>query len=155
MCAKRTKKNFGQIKEVWPMKFMCLGYTMVTLRSETLLYINTSQAVVLYWMESEAKTYNVNGFNTAKPRYTAPAYNKISQWCIQIIIPKKYFHNHFFIGNKKKSLQSIIFSSPFNCAVVRFHCTSKNASHPTSNFRLMSDCSAHFAFRFCAGRRKC
>ena len=34
--------NFDQIKVVLPMIFMTLGYTLVTLRSETLLYINTS-----------------------------------------------------------------------------------------------------------------
>ena len=42
MCAKRTIKKFDQIKVVLPMKCTCLCCTMVTLRSETLLYINTS-----------------------------------------------------------------------------------------------------------------
>ena len=36
MHAKRTIKKFDQIKEVLTIKFMSLGYTMVTLRSETL-----------------------------------------------------------------------------------------------------------------------
>ena len=42
VCAKRTKKNFDPITVVLPIIFMTLGYTMVTLRSKTLLYINTS-----------------------------------------------------------------------------------------------------------------
>ena len=42
MCAKRTMKNFAYVKVVLPMIFMPLGCTMVTRRSETLLYINTS-----------------------------------------------------------------------------------------------------------------
>ena len=42
MCAKRTEKNFDQVKVVLPIIFMSLGCTMVTLRSEKLLYINTS-----------------------------------------------------------------------------------------------------------------
>ena len=42
--AKQTRKKFNQLKVILPMKFMFLGCTMVTLRSETLLCINTS-----YW----------------------------------------------------------------------------------------------------------
>ena len=40
--AKQTVKNFDQVKVILPMIFMSLGFTMVILRSETLLYINTS-----------------------------------------------------------------------------------------------------------------
>ena len=43
MCAKRTIKKFDQVKVVMPLKFMSLGCTMVTLRSETLLYMSTPQ----------------------------------------------------------------------------------------------------------------
>ena len=55
-CAKRTK-NFDQIKVILPMIFMVLGCTMMTLRSETLLYINTSYChihndVVSLWEKS-------------------------------------------------------------------------------------------------------
>ena len=46
VCAKRTIKNFDEVKVVLPVIFMSLGYTIVTLRSETLLYINTSYCVV-------------------------------------------------------------------------------------------------------------
>jgi len=42
VCAKRTIKNFDQVKVVLPMIFMSFGCTMVTLRSEKLLYMNTS-----------------------------------------------------------------------------------------------------------------
>ena len=42
MRAKRTIKKFDKVKVVLPLKFMSLRCTMVTLRSETLLYINTS-----------------------------------------------------------------------------------------------------------------
>ena len=42
-CAKRTIHKFDPIKVVLPLKFKSLGCTMVTLRSETLLYIRTPQ----------------------------------------------------------------------------------------------------------------
>ena len=42
MRAKQMIKKFDQTKVVLPMKFMSLDCTMVTLGSETLLYINTS-----------------------------------------------------------------------------------------------------------------
>ena len=42
MRAEKTIKKFDQVKVVLPMKFIPLGCIMVTLRSETLLYINTS-----------------------------------------------------------------------------------------------------------------
>ena len=41
MCARRVIKKFDQIKVVLPMKFMSLGYTIVTISSEILLYIIT------------------------------------------------------------------------------------------------------------------
>ena len=40
-CAKRTIKKFDPVKVVLPLKFMSLGCTMVTIRSETLLYMST------------------------------------------------------------------------------------------------------------------
>ena len=43
--AKQTKKKFDPIKVVLSLKFMSLGYTMVTLRSETLLYMSTPQSL--------------------------------------------------------------------------------------------------------------
>ena len=46
-CAKLTKKKFEPIKEVLALKFRSLGCTVVTLRSETLLYMSTPQWYVL------------------------------------------------------------------------------------------------------------
>ena len=40
-------KKFDLVKVVLLMKFMSFGYTIVTLRSETLLYINTSYPIGL------------------------------------------------------------------------------------------------------------
>ena len=61
VCAKRTKKNFDQVKVVLPMIFMSLGYTMVTLRSETLLYINTS-----YWVGIIAEVISKRKYSVMK-----------------------------------------------------------------------------------------
>ena len=43
MRAKRTEKKFDPVKVVLPLKFMSLGCPMVTLKSETLLYMSTPQ----------------------------------------------------------------------------------------------------------------
>ena len=60
MCAKRTRKKFDQMKVVLLMKFMSLGCTMVTLRSETLLYINTSYSCThLYPVKVDLSTTNL------------------------------------------------------------------------------------------------
>ena len=47
MCAKQIKKKFDQAKVVLPLKFMSLGCIMVTLRSETLLFVSTPQCNTL------------------------------------------------------------------------------------------------------------
>ena len=43
MRAKRTIVKFDPEKVVLPLKIMSLGYTMVTLKSERLLYMSTPQ----------------------------------------------------------------------------------------------------------------
>ena len=51
MRAKRTIEKFDQVKVVLTMKFMSLGCIMVTLRSKTLLYMNTSYCLCLHTFE--------------------------------------------------------------------------------------------------------
>ena len=43
VCAKRTETKFDLTKAVLPMKLSSLGCTMVTLKSETLLYLSTPE----------------------------------------------------------------------------------------------------------------
>ena len=52
MSAKRMMITFDQIKAVLSMKFVCLGCTMVTLRSEKLLYMNTTEPNGSQWFSS-------------------------------------------------------------------------------------------------------
>ena len=46
MRAKQTIKKFDPVKLIQPLKLMSLGYTIVTFRSETLLYMSTPQPCI-------------------------------------------------------------------------------------------------------------
>ena len=60
MCAKRTIQKFDQTKVVLPIKFMSLDCIIVTLRSETLLYLSTPHLGIIQIIEIQLKIILTN-----------------------------------------------------------------------------------------------
>ena len=64
-------KIFDFIKMVLLIKFMSFGCIMVTLRSETLLYINTSYQ----------RAFALFGLSASRPLGLSAFENDVSSWC--------------------------------------------------------------------------
>ena len=75
-CAKQTAKKFDPVEVVLLLKSMSLGCTMVTLRSETLLYMSTPHRLVVQNggrlnldCECHAARVDTNGTNEISQHY--------------------------------------------------------------------------------------